>query len=247
MSLRSHVWPRFSSIASHASSPMFGHLDSQMFIILLCASLTNVVFAQSGSGMDSSGGGSSDMCMQPSLLYGTTPHIPTWQHICCHVPQHWAEPSGFQTWSGIDFFTRLEDMQQVMESGQGSVAEAAGADSLSGTHIQWNEATAAYEFVFYDSQCGLPLYIAPRGRSYSAWKTESIDHGWPSFRDEEVVMDNIAVISGGEVVSQCPGGAQTHQGHRFTDYHGDRYCIDLLCMAGHAASSIDLTNYAFDG
>mmetsp|Transcript_20336 Transcript_20336/g.36981 ORF Transcript_20336/g.36981 Transcript_20336/m.36981 type:complete len:257 (-) Transcript_20336:84-854(-) len=226
---------------------MFGSGGLHMLsFLLLCPLFSRVVFAQSGSGMGSDGSANNGACMQPSLLYGTTPHIPTWQHICCQVPQHYAEPAGFQEWSGINFFTRLENMQQAMESGSGSVAEAAGVDSLTGTYMQWNEATGMYEFIFYDSQCGLPLYIAPRGRSYDAWKKESIDHGWPSFRDEEVVMENIDVIAGGEVVSKCPGGAQTHQGHRFEDYHGYRYCIDLLCMAGHATDGIDLADYPFN-
>mmetsp|Transcript_807 Transcript_807/g.1170 ORF Transcript_807/g.1170 Transcript_807/m.1170 type:complete len:239 (-) Transcript_807:73-789(-) len=187
------------------------------------------------------------MMTSSSLLYGTTPHIPTWEHICCEVPQHYAEPRGFQEREGIDFFGRLENMQQAMETGQGSVADAAGVDSLSGIHLQWNEATATYEFVFYDSQCGLPIYIAPRGRTYAVWKKESIDHGWPSFRDEEVIMSNIGVIAGGEVVTNCPDGAQTHQGHRFHDIKGYRYCIDVMCMAGHPIDGVDLSEYGFNG
>ena len=36
--------------------------------------------------------------------------------------------------------------------------------------------------VFYDSVCGLPLFLAPKGRSFADWKSESDKHGWPSFR-----------------------------------------------------------------
>jgi hypothetical protein len=34
-----------------------------------------------------------------------------------------------------------------------------------------------------DSVCGIPLFVAPRGRTFAAWEAESLSHGWPSFRD----------------------------------------------------------------
>ena len=33
---------------------------------------------------------------------------------------------------------------------------------------------------------GKALFIAPRGRTFEEFKAESLGHGWPSFRDEEV-------------------------------------------------------------
>lgn len=42
------------------------------------------------------------------------------------------------------------------------------------------------EITFYDSVTGKPLFIAPRGRTFEEFKKESLEHGWPSFRDEEV-------------------------------------------------------------
>ena len=54
---------------------------------------------------------------------------------------------------------------------------------------------------FYDPSTGLPLFIAPVGRSYAAFFSESVDHGWPSFRDEEVVAENVRSLPGGETVS----------------------------------------------
>ena len=39
---------------------------------------------------------------------------------------------------------------------------------------------------YYDSVTGLPLFIAPRGRTFAAFEAESRSHGWPSFRDAEV-------------------------------------------------------------
>jgi len=86
------------------------------------------------------------------------------------------------------------------------------------------------EVVFYDSQCGIPLYVAPRGRTYAEWKQESISHGWPSFREKEVVHENVKMEPGynGELVSKC----NTHLGHNLPDYKGRRDCVNLMCMAG---------------
>jgi len=39
---------------------------------------------------------------------------------------------------------------------------------------------------FYDSNTGRLLFTAPVGRSWNAFIAESKNHGWPSFRDEEV-------------------------------------------------------------
>ena len=55
------------------------------------------------------------------------------------------------------------------------------------------------EITFYDSVTGVPLFIAPRGRSFAEFKKESEKHGWPSFRDEEVVWDSVRVLKDGEV------------------------------------------------
>ena len=57
---------------------------------------------------------------------------------------------------------------------------------------------------------------------------ESKKHGWPSFRDEEVVWENTRVLPGGETVS-VDG---THLGHNLPDSLGNRYCINLVCVAG---------------
>lgn len=89
---------------------------------------------------------------------------------------------------------------------------------------------------FYDSVCGIPLFIAPKGRTHAEWKKESFHHGWPSFRPEEAVKSNIVFHPGGEMASTCG----THLGHNLPDATGDRYCIDLVCIAGEqggAASS----------
>ena len=62
---------------------------------------------------------------------------------------------------------------------------------------------------------------------------DSILHGWPSFRDEEIVWENVRCIPNdknkhGEVVSL--GG--THLGHNIPDEKGNRYNINLVSISG---------------
>ena len=84
---------------------------------------------------------------------------------------------------------------------------------------------------FYDVSSGLPLYVAPKGRTYQEFIAESLSHGWPSFREEEVVTANVNVLFGGEVVSTTG----THLGHNLPDRKGNRHCINAVCIAGHAS------------
>jgi len=107
-------------------------------------------------------------------------------------------------------------------------AEPAGFQSQPGIDL-FSRLNRSAETVFYDSICGIPLFVAPRGRSFAAWEAESKAHGWPSFRQEEVIAENIDMKFGGEVRSTCG----VHLGHRFSDGSGNRYCIDLVCIAGH--------------
>lgn len=82
--------------------------------------------------------------------------------------------------------------------------------------------------MFYDSNTGKPLFVAPKGRDLNAFLKESQSHGWPSFRDEEVVWENVRCLSNGEAVS-VDG---THLGHNLPDGKGNRYCINLVSVAG---------------
>lgn len=83
---------------------------------------------------------------------------------------------------------------------------------------------------FYDSVSGKPLFVAPIGRSADSFLEESEAHGWPSFRDQEVVWENVRVLkSSGETVS-VDG---THLGHNLPDRKGNRYCINLVSVAGN--------------
>jgi peptide methionine sulfoxide reductase MsrB len=81
---------------------------------------------------------------------------------------------------------------------------------------------------FYDSNNGKPLFAAPRSRSMDEFLTESRNHGWPSFRDDEVIWENVRILPDGEAVSVHG----THLGHNLPDQRGARYCINLVSVAG---------------
>ena len=97
-----------------------------------------------------------------------------------------------------------------------------------GTDFLKEESAASGEINFYDSNTGDLLFVAPRGRTFEAFVKESNSHGWPSFRDEEVVWDKTRVLPNGETITV--GG--THLGHNLPDGTGNRYCINLCCVAG---------------
>jgi len=81
---------------------------------------------------------------------------------------------------------------------------------------------------YFDSVTGKRLFTAPVGRSFEEFLKESKSHGWPSFRDAEVDWDNVRVVQGNEAVSITG----THLGHNIPDAKGNRYCINLMSVAG---------------
>lgn len=81
---------------------------------------------------------------------------------------------------------------------------------------------------YYDSVTGKLLFTAPIGRNMEDYLKESANHGWPSFRDEEVNWDYVRCLPNGECVS-VDG---THLGHNIPDKSGNRYCINLVSVAG---------------
>jgi peptide methionine sulfoxide reductase MsrB len=89
------------------------------------------------------------------------------------------------------------------------------------------------EIKFYDSNSGKLLFTAPRGRTWDQFVQESKAHGWPSFRDEEVNWDYVRCLTNGESVS-VDG---THLGHNLSDRKGNRYCINLVSVAGRPTDS----------
>lgn len=99
------------------------------------------------------------------------------------------------------------------------------------------------QHTFYDPACtSMPLFKAPIARNFAQWKSESLSHGWPSFRKQEVVAENIVVLPNGEVRSKCG----LHLGHNLPDVHGDRYCINLVCIAGNPVGGTDLEAQTMD-
>ena len=90
------------------------------------------------------------------------------------------------------------------------------------------EAKSARSITFFDSNTGQALFQAPQGRTMAEFLTESKAHGWPSFRDEEVNWDAVRCLKNGEAVSL----SGTHLGHNLPDRKGNRYCINLVSVAG---------------
>ena len=88
---------------------------------------------------------------------------------------------------------------------------------------------------FYDSVCGLPLFRAPIGRTLEEFRGDTDEHGWPSFRAEEVVAGNVITDKSEERVFSVCG---THIGSYLPDEAGDRWCIDLACISGQSAEPL---------
>lgn len=83
---------------------------------------------------------------------------------------------------------------------------------------------------FYDSVCGLPLFRAPVNRTFTEFKADTDEHGWPSFREGEVFTENVKIEKEyGFVFSSCG----THLGSYLPDAKGPRWCMDLSCIAGN--------------
>lgn len=82
---------------------------------------------------------------------------------------------------------------------------------------------------FYDSNTGKALFVVPgTKRTMHDFLTESRNHGWPSFRDDEVLWEHVRILPNGEAVSMDG----THLGHNLPDRGGPRYCINLVSVAG---------------
>ena len=91
--------------------------------------------------------------------------------------------------------------------------------------------------VFFDGSCGVPVFSPAINRTLDDWWEESLNHGWPSFRDPEVLWGNVIRKPNGEIISSCG----THLGHDIPDENGPRYCINLLCISGRS-SNLTATN-----
>jgi hypothetical protein len=83
---------------------------------------------------------------------------------------------------------------------------------------------------FYDTITQKPLYVAPVGRPWDDFIKESKDHGWPSFRDTEIVQENVRILpQNKEELISIDG---THLGHNLPDYKGNRHCVNLVSVLG---------------
>ena len=90
------------------------------------------------------------------------------------------------------------------------------------TFVQEMSATEV-PITFHDAVDGKPLFVAPLGRSGKDFLKESHTHGWPSFRNDEVVWENVRCLPDGEVISTTG----THLGHNIPDEKGHRFCINV--------------------
>eukprot|EP00565_Helicotheca_tamesis_P009145 CAMPEP_0185731788 /NCGR_PEP_ID=MMETSP1171-20130828/13921_1 /TAXON_ID=374046 /ORGANISM="Helicotheca tamensis, Strain CCMP826" /LENGTH=186 /DNA_ID=CAMNT_0028401115 /DNA_START=87 /DNA_END=647 /DNA_ORIENTATION=- len=155
--------------------------------------------------------GTSDTPVQTNLRWGCDRDL---ADRICNFNRHGAEDYGYLFKTSFLNDSREGESNYLHEKGEGGE----GSDAKQ------------YEITFYDSNTGKPLFIAPRGgRSLDQFLKESIKHGWPSFRDEEVVWENVRCLPNGEAVS-VDG---THLGHNLPDEKGSRYCINLVSVAGN--------------
>ena len=117
-------------------------------------------------------------------------------------------------------------LEDRMSNRRWHCVERAGA----GWCTKWDaEVKDKGEVTYYDSVTGAPLFIAPRGRTWAEFEKESRAHGWPSFRDAEMGQENVRCLRDGECVSTTG----THLGHNLPARNGNRYCINLVSVAGH--------------
>jgi peptide methionine sulfoxide reductase MsrB len=94
-----------------------------------------------------------------------------------------------------------------------------------------------HELIFFDSNTGRPLFLAPRGRTMDEFLTESRNYGWLRFRTEEVLWKNVYWDqSCGELLSRDG----THLGHYLPDpeTHEPRYRINIVSVAGRPSGSL---------
>jgi len=151
--------------------------------------------------MSQKGHGTSIQPVQPDLLYGVNNKL---ADKICNYNRYFAELGGYAFQSSLTF-------EQTVRQEAATI------------HTK-------HPITFYDSVTGKPLFVAAKHRTVEQFIAESKVHGWPSFRDDEVVWDNVRVLqNSGETVS-VDG---THLGHNLPDRSGNRYCINLVSIAGH--------------
>ena len=154
--------------------------------------------------------GTSEKPVQKDLLYGMD--FETADRIC-NFNRRYAEYKGYCT----NFLNFLERKAQEEETRSKS------------------QELAPFTTSFYDSVTGNLLFTAPIGRTVQEFVAESKEHGWPSFRDAEVNWEYVRCLEGHE--EECVSITGTHLGHNIPDEKGNRYCINLVSIAGRPPES----------
>eukprot|EP00600_Ochromonadales_sp_CCMP1393_P006580 CAMPEP_0174956576 /NCGR_PEP_ID=MMETSP0004_2-20121128/1604_1 /TAXON_ID=420556 /ORGANISM="Ochromonas sp., Strain CCMP1393" /LENGTH=265 /DNA_ID=CAMNT_0016204611 /DNA_START=46 /DNA_END=843 /DNA_ORIENTATION=+ len=160
--------------------------------------------------------GTSDFPVQDKLRWNCDSKL---ADRICNYNRNWAEFAGYWTSSELSFLSEMDKMYLSVNG-----------DDSAGT---LNAPPPDKPMQFYDSVTGKLLFTAPIGRSYAAWRDESMVHGWPSFRDNEVNWENVRTLKDGETVSLTG----THLGHNIPDRRGNRYCINLVSIAGNPTNA----------
>jgi len=86
---------------------------------------------------------------------------------------------------------------------------------------------------FFDSVCGIPLFQTPINRTMASFQEDTNEHGWPSFRTQEVFFENVLTDKTTTFVTSTCG---THLGSYLPDAKGPRWCMDLSCISGNKAA-----------
>lgn len=84
---------------------------------------------------------------------------------------------------------------------------------------------------FYDVSCGVEVFRAPVGRSFKEFQEDTKEHGWPSFRGDEIIQENVVIKDDGNAINVY-SSCGTKLGTMETDDSGTRACIDVVCIAG---------------
>jgi len=62
------------------------------------------------------------------------------------------------------------------------------------------------------------------------FKKDTDEHGWPSFRENEIYKENVIWD---EKTTDVKSACGTHIGTYLPDDEGSRWCIDLSCISGN--------------
>eukprot|EP00930_Biecheleria_cincta_P028503 TRINITY_DN19899_c0_g1_i2.p1 TRINITY_DN19899_c0_g1~~TRINITY_DN19899_c0_g1_i2.p1 ORF type:complete len:314 (-),score=60.95 TRINITY_DN19899_c0_g1_i2:62-958(-) len=188
--------------------------------------------------MAQKGHGTSPTPVQQNLRWGCERKL---ADKICNYNRKWAEAGGYfeaETTFFADAKRSLSRGEGTRADGERHTCEECAIVFQNGVYCDGNSAYycescwATWDkwkaLTFYDSNTGDALFFAPIGRSWAKFVAESRCHGWPSFRDEEVNWEFVRCLPDGEAVSVNG----THLGHNLPDRLGNRYCINLVSVAG---------------